>query len=164
MIILFYFVGFKICFNNNAFVCRLCGARGTSVNPNICTIQDTDQLYSIIDEPVESVLAQLDLKHDFVFESLPNIHRFNCCPLDLLHDLAEGLLPNVLKFVFRNWCDHREELSPDVIISKINSFRFHEGKPSISTWNKQIKDKKTGKVIDTYPEFAFDSTGIQVCF
>ena len=145
----------KCSFANNAFICRLCGARGRSKADNDFDIQNLEYHHPMLKEPTAEILDSLEVQHEFVFSVLPGINIFNCCPLDLLHDLAEGIIPDVLKYVFHCW-DRDAKISADVIIDRINSFGFNEGKPTLSTWTKRVKGQ------GAFQMFRFESSAIQV--
>lgn len=120
-------------------------------------IQNTAYHYSLIDEPTPQVLENLEIRRPFVFESLPNIHRFNCCPLDPFHDLGEGAIPDILKFIFYYWANNRtEKFSAETISTKINNFPFYEGNPVLISSTKRYPGQGLVQI------FNISASGIQV--
>ena len=72
-------------FNNSAYVCRLCGAKGQSKEDGDWSIQDVKTKFPLIngDSPTPQEIARVDIRREFIFEGLPGINRFNLCPLGL---------------------------------------------------------------------------------
>lgn len=117
----------------------------------------------MVSNPSPEQLAEFELRHEFIFGTLPGINQFNCCPLDPMHDLGEGVIPTVLKFIFGYWADNRDDtLDSETIVTKMNKFSFYEGHPVVNTWTKQVKDKVTNRVIKYLHLFSFHAKGIQV--
>lgn len=78
-------LGFSGSFRNNSFVCRFCGARGSSKEGD-----DTQELFirrKLVDGTTVSDLQQFGVRPergDFVFDRLQGINRWNIAPPDLV--------------------------------------------------------------------------------
>lgn len=87
-------LGLSQCFNNNSFTCRFCGFTGKE-KEGLDSIQNLDLIPRLIKEGTEPEALALiaNAPRLFVFDSLPEINRWNLAPADELHDLFDGSLP-----------------------------------------------------------------------
>jgi hypothetical protein len=146
-------MGNKRCFNNDAYVCRYCGAKGKRKRNNsgdVLEIQSLCQSFPLITEQGTRTLEELGILREFVFDGLPGISRWNCAPPDLTHDLAEGVVLNVLELILtsiaRNDLTGTVKYNTAVIIKQFDQHKFYEGKPALK-WTGAEGFKLDGKAI-----------------
>jgi hypothetical protein len=152
--------GNKRCFSLDAFVCRFCGAKGRRKNGDdseVLDIQSLCQSYPLISEQGAHSLSELGIIHDFVFDGLPGITRWNCAPPDLTHDLAEGVVTNIIELLLtsivkRNGFLGSTKYNITIIAKRIENRKFYEGTP-IAKWCGSEGFKIVGKAIQVSKHF-----------
>ncbi len=141
-------LGYKLCFNNNAYVCRYCSAGG-NLKRIADTIHSSEHIYPLVKNiptnlNTEQLKDQFGIVNPFLLEGVPGLMRLNICPPDVVHDLAEGVIPKTLQLILRSLVK-KSFISQKDVLSFVESYSyFYEGAPEVQasgTFDFKIKGK-----------------------
>lgn len=79
---IYQFLGFKSSFQNRAFVCRFCSAKGKAKNDTESDIQELFSRKKLIQNPREEEYSQIGVKSSFALDNIGGVNRWNVAPPD----------------------------------------------------------------------------------
>lgn len=169
------FLGMKKSFNIRAYCCRFCGLEGDSKDRNEVTIQTHDPSLQLplLDESnlSQSAHQNLTTARTFIFDQIDGLSKWNCTPPDPFHDLNEGVLPDSIQLILTSLVistnrrgSLKYNLDPavstpteisnrELILHKVDLFKFAEGKCSLKWSSKGFSISGKGMMVSTFHEF-----------